>query len=211
MEAPAVITPPAITAQAPAPPKAAINTGNWAGYVWNAGSVADAQFVVPSMPHPTAAEKSGHAVLAIWDGLGQIGNTHIAQAGVYDYYAAGKINWATFCAWWPDTDQSCGPNEGVSTGDTIQIRVTRSGLSYTMEMRDAGPHNAWVVTIKNHAFPALSQGQAIAEDTSYGTLAPLGAFSPISFTTSGDPATEIYSSNVGYAVKGSDHSFTVHR
>jgi|ERR1700722_1332027 len=190
-------------------PPAAIDTGNWAGYVWNASSVADAAFVVPSMPDPTAAEKNGDAILSIWDGLGQIGNSHIAQTGVYDYYDAGKINWAGFCAFWPDSDRSCG--EGISTGDTIQIRVTRDGLSYTMELRDAGPHNKWVVTTINKAFPALSQGQAIAEDTTYGTLDPLGEFSNIPFTTSGDPATEIYSSNVGYAVKDSSHSFTVHR
>ncbi len=202
----------AVHAPAPPPPPAAVNTGNWAGYEWDGGSTADAQFTVPSMPNPTAAEKNGSAILAIWDGLGDPGNSHIAQIGVYDYYSDGGIRWATACAWWPDYDQSCGPGEGVSSGDTIFTKVTRSGLSYTMTMRDAGPYNQWVVTIKNAAFPALHTGEGIAEDTSSnGSLVPLGSFSDIPFTVSGNPATEIYSSNVGYAVKNSSRSFTVHR
>ncbi len=195
------------------PPPASVDTGNYAGYYWNAGSAADAQFTVPTMPSPTTAEKNGDAILSIWDALAQPGDSHIAQIGVYDYWNAnaGQIDWATFCAWWPDTDSSCGPNEGVSSGDVIQTRVLRDGLSYTMEMRDAGPHNTWVVTIKNPAFPALSQGEAIAEDTSYGTLEPLGSFSDIPFDTSGDLGTEVYSSNVGYATQDSAKDFTVHR
>ena len=80
-----------------------------------------------------------------------------------------------------------------------------------MEMHDGGPHNVWSVTIKNAAFPALSQGQAIAEDTSYGTMEPLGQFSNIPVNVSGPLGTEVYSSNVGYAVENSSKSFTVHR
>jgi len=191
------------------PPPAAVNTGNYAGYYWNAGSVADAQFTVPTMPNPTAAEESGNAILSLWGALSAPGSSHIAQIGVYDYYDAGTIKWAGFCAWWPDTDQSCGG--GVSSGDVIQTRVTRSGLSYTMEMHDAGPHNVWTVTVKNAAFPALSQGEAIAEDTTRGTLEPLGSFSDIPVATSGNVATEVYSSNVGTPVKTGAKTFYVHR
>jgi Peptidase A4 family len=203
-----MITPPAITA--PAAPSAAIDTGNWAGYEWNGGSTADAQFTVPVLT-PTAAEESGNAILALWDGLGAPGDTHIAQAGIYDYWDGSHIRWATFCAWWPDTDQSCGPNEGVSAGDEIFVRVTRQGLSYTMTLRDAGPHNAWVVTVKDAAFPALSTAEVIAEDTSYGTLEPLGPYSDIPVETSGNPATEVYSTDAGYAVKTGTRSFTIKR
>ena len=188
-------------------PPAAINTGNWAGYEWHGGTVAASVFTVPSMPNPTPAEKSGHAILALWAGLGVYPT--IAQIGTYDYYQAGKINWAGFCAFWPESDVSCG--KGISTGDKLAVSVHRNGFTYTMRMRDYGPHNVWAVSIKGTLPQENTTAEFIAEDTSYGTLEPLGKFSNVPVNTSGDPATEVYSADAGYAVKTGSRSFTIHR
>lgn len=199
-----MITPPAYTAPVPA----SVNTANWAGYGWHGGSVAAAEFVVPEFPYHdmNSAEKNNHTVLSLWAGLGI--SPYIEQIGVYDYVQAGHVNWAGFCAWWPTVDVSCG--HGISTGDEMFVSVHRNGLSYKMTMRDAGPHNKWVISISKTLNHADTAAEVIVEDSTYPghPQTNLTYFSPVHAATSGVPATEIHSP-WGKAVANSRHSITI--
>ena len=197
MEGTRVITPPLAT-----------DTGNWAGYEWHGGTVAAAEFTVPQFPYHdmNAAERSNRSILAIWAGL--TNGPDIAQIGIYDYVLGGHVDWATVCAFWPKSDQSCGPNEGVSTGDTIAVSVHRNGLTYTMAMRDYGPHNRWSVRIKGTTGSVDTTAAVMAEST--GTeIDNLTHFAPFRAATSGDPAEMFYSATVGHAQKINDREIQI--
>lgn len=195
-----MFVPPAVDAT---PPPAAVLTGNWAGYEWNGGTgaagVSAAEFVVPNHPYAkmNGAERANHTSMAIWTGL--YGYPSIAQIGIYDYAQNGQTDWAGFCAFWPQTDVSCG--QGISTGDEIFVSVHRSGLTYTMSMKDAGPHNHWAVSIKKTLPEKLTTGVGVVEDTQYPgyPLVPLSGYSNIRMATSGNPTTEVYSKDAGFA------------
>src|ERR1700722_26836 len=109
------------------PPAASVDTGNWAGYEWHGGTVAAAEFVVPEFPYHdmNSEEKNNQTALSIWTGLGV--SPYIEQIGVYDYVKSGHVDWAGFCAWWPNVNESCG--HGISTGDEIFVSVHRSGFT----------------------------------------------------------------------------------
>jgi hypothetical protein len=189
-------------------PPASVNTGNWAGYEWHGGVTSAAEFVVPSFPYKdmSPAEKNNHSVLSIWAGLGV--SPSIAQIGVYDYVQSRQVDWAGFCAFWPKSDASCG--HGISTGDEMFVKVERSGFTYTMTMRDAGPHNVWSISIKGTLPQKNTTAEAIAEDSTYPGYPQtnLTYFSPMKVATSPDPTTEIYDSSA-YAVKNSRTSITI--
>ena len=191
------------------PPPLSVATGNWAGYEWHGGVTAAAEFAVPEFPYHdlSTAEKRNHTVLSIWAGL--TNGPDIAQIGVYDYVQAGHVNWAGVCAFWPKTDVGCG--HGISTGDKIFLKVQRNGLSYTMTMHDAGPHNVWSVSIKGSTGSVDTTAAVMAEDSTYpgNPMTPLTYFSPFKVGTSGNPATMFYSSNVGHAQKLSNREFQI--
>jgi hypothetical protein len=189
-------------------PPAGINTGNWAGYEWNGGTVAAAEFTVPEFPYHdmSSAEQNNHTVLSLWAGLGVA--PYIEQIGIYDYVQAGHVNWAGFCAFWPTTDDSCG--HGISTGDAIFVSIHRNGLTYKMAMHDAGPHNVWTISISKTLNHEDTTAEVIAEDSTYPGYAfePLTYFSPVTAGTSGNPATEVHDS-FSHAVKDSNREITI--
>jgi hypothetical protein len=197
MEPSAVITPPA-----------ALNTGNWAGYEWNGGSVAASVFTVPEFPYKdmSAAERNNQTVLSLWAGLGV--SPYIEQIGIYDYVQAGKVNWAGVCAFWPTVNESCG--HGISTGDKIAVSVHRSGLTYTLAMRDYGPHNVWAIHVSRTLNHVDTTAEVIVEDSTYPgyPLENLTYFSPVRAATSGTPQTEVYSP-WGRAVKNAKRLITI--
>lgn len=168
-----------------------IHTGNWAGYEWNGGTVAAAEFTVPSFPYAkmNSQERTNKTAMAIWVGL--YSYPHIEQIGIYDYTLNGHVGWAGFCAFWPSTNDSCG--HGISQGDTMFVSVHRNGLTYTMSMRDAGPHNKWSISITKTLPYRDTTAVAVVEDTNYpGTpFVPLTTFAPVKMATSGNPATEV--------------------
>jgi hypothetical protein len=185
-----------------------IPTGNWAGFEWNGGTVAAAKFVVPNFPYAKMSpqEKKNQTDMAIWVGL--YGYPHIEQIGIYDYVTAGKVNWAGFCAFWPGENISCG--HGISTDDTMFVSVHRNGLTYTMSMRDAGPHNVWSISITKTLLNKDTEAVAVMEDTNYpGTpFTPLTQFTPFRMATSGYPTNE-YRDRFSYAVRTSFRSIEV--
>lgn len=201
-----MILPPMVTT----PPAATQNYLNWAGYEWNGGtgkvSVSAAEFVVPQFPFHkmNAAEKNNQSVMVLWTGLGV--SPYIEQLGVYDFVDHGHVGWATFCTFWPTANTDCthslppgtkrtGNTGGVSTGDKIFVKVQRNGLTYTMKMRDAGPHNVWSVSISKKLGHKDTTAEAIVEDTQYPGYAyhPLTYFSPVKFATSPSPSTRVNS------------------
>jgi hypothetical protein len=190
------------------PPPASFQTGNWAGYEWNGGSVAATEFVVPAFPYSkmNTQEKHGKTVMSIWAGLGI--RPWIEQIGIYDYITNGKVNWAGFCAFWPSSNVSCG--HGISTGDEMFLSVHRNGLTYTMTMRDAGPHNKWVISITKTLDHKDTTAEAIMEDSTYpGTpFEPLTTFTPFRMATSGNPMTEVYDT-FSYAKKTGSRSIEI--
>lgn len=173
------------------PPPPAAYVQNWTGYEWRVTTVAATEFVVPSFPYKSmsAAERSNHTALAIWAGLGV--SPYIEQIGIYDYVQNGQVGWAGFCAFWPSSNVSCG--QGISTGDTMFLKVTRAGLTYTMTMRDAGPHNHWVVTVTKKLNHVDTTAEAMVEDTEYPgySFTPLTYFAPFKMATSNTPATQV--------------------
>lgn len=182
------------------PPPVSVQTGNWAGYEWNGGSVAAAEFVVPSFPYSkmNAQEKANKTALSIWAGL--TNGPDLEQIGVYDYVTPQHTTgWAGVCAFWPLTDDSCG--HGIAQGDRIAVSVHRSGFTYTMAMRDYGPHNVWAISVKRTLNHADTRAAFMAEDSNYpGTpFVPLSTFSNFKVNTSGNPTTMFWSRNVGSA------------
>jgi hypothetical protein len=189
-------------------PPAAVSTGNWAGYEWHGGDVAAAEFVVPEFPYHdmSSAEKANHTVLTLWTALGVA--PYIEQIGIYDYVQAGQVRWAGVCAFWPTVEESCG--HGISTGDKIFTSVHRHGLTYTLAMRDAGPHNVWAISIKKTLGHVDTTAETIVEDSTYPgyPFKPLTYFTPVKVATSGNPATKV-SDGFSTAVKNSTRSFTI--
>jgi hypothetical protein len=189
-------------------PPVGVNTGNWAGYGWNGNSVSASVFTVPEFPYHdmNAAEKTNHTVLSLWAGLGV--SPYIEQVGVYDYVKAGHVNWAGVCAFWPTVNESCG--HGISTGDKIAVSVHRNGLTYTLSMRDYGPHNVWAIKISKKLGHVDTKAETIVEDSTYPgyPLTNLTYFNPIKVATSGNPVTEYYSP-WGYAVRNTSRLFTI--
>lgn len=175
-------------------------TGNWAGYEWHGNTVAASVFTVPEFPYHdmNAAERGNRSQIAIWAGL--TNGPDIAQIGIYDYVQAGHVDWATVCAFWPKSDENCGPNEGVSTGDKIAVSVHRNGLTYTMSMRDYGPHNVWSVKITGTTGSVDTEAAVMAESTG-SEIDELTHFDPFYMATSGNPANMFYSATVGHARK----------
>jgi len=197
-----------ISTPPPPPPPASVTTSNWAGYEWKGNDVAAAEFTIPNFPYSSmnSAEKENHSAMSIWTGLRAY--PYIEQIGIYDYVSNGKVGWAGFCAFWPTSNVSCG--HGISTGDKMAVSVHRSGLTYTMSMRDYGPHNTWSVSIKKTLTHADSTAVVIAEDSTYPQYSPVNLthFDSFVATTSGDPVLE-YESPWGYAVKTSSRSVTI--
>lgn len=175
------------------PPAAAIATGNWAGYGWYGNDVSAVQFKVPNFPYKdmNAAEKANHTAMTIWTGL--YNYPYIEQLGIYDYVSGGAVHWAGFCAFWPTTNVSCG--EGIAAGDEIFASVHRNGLTYTMSMHDAGPHNKWTVTSIRKLSHEDTTATAIIEDSQYPgyPIVPLSYFAPETVVTSPSPSTEYFS------------------
>lgn len=184
----------------------------WAGYGWHNSVKSAAQWTVPSFPWKTplsASEKANQNGMSIWAGIGgSVAEPYIEQTGIYERVEPNGItSWHGFYEFYPYPAVAFGGD--ISPGDTMFASVSRSGVNYTLTLRDAGPHHTWVVSITKAFGHVESTAEAIVEDYAYsGVPGPLTGFSPVTFQTSG-VLDDSWSPPWGTAVKNSSQKFTV--
>ncbi len=167
---------------------------NWVGYSWSASTKASTEFSVPRFPWKkplSADEKANRNGIAIWAGLGGVHSGTIEQIGVYDHVTAGKVGWYGLYEFYPHP--SAGIGGPIGAGDKIFASASRSGIHYTLSLRDAGPSHVWSVSIKKDFGHIENTGEVITEDYTYdGRYRPLTPFSPVKAKVSGNPSTQFY-------------------